>query len=364
MLPGWVTKGIGGAEWQLYILSEELLKNGWSIEVITNSGLLKYNNYYNQTVTYHYLKYPRSYLLYYLKALQKLFITKSYFYYVRTDDRIMRGAALMIAFLKKRKVIYALSGDDELLKNTYLQYQLSKKMSLKRIIKILDALICDVLIRFRKNKIDLVLTQTLYQQKELLRRKGLKSVVIPNSYRPSGKNENNVTKENIVLWVGNMRGVKRPEIFFKLAKKYSALGWEFIIIGEAGDYDNMILENSCFVKYLGPMNYEETDQWFGKGRILVNTSRYEGFPNTFLQAWFNGVLILSLDVNPDGVFSENNMGLFAGGDIHNFENMFGECLNFYENYSAIVANSNDIVRDKYSIRNTIKLFEKELNCLI
>lgn len=43
-----------------------------------------------------------------------LFKTDSYFYYVRTDARIMRGALLLYFYLAGKKVIYALAGDVEL----------------------------------------------------------------------------------------------------------------------------------------------------------------------------------------------------------------------------------------------------------
>ena len=38
VLPGWVTKHTGGAEWQTYLLSEEFIKEGFEVSVITYSG--------------------------------------------------------------------------------------------------------------------------------------------------------------------------------------------------------------------------------------------------------------------------------------------------------------------------------------
>jgi glycosyltransferase involved in cell wall biosynthesis len=62
--------------------------------------------------------------------------------------------------------------------------------------------------------------------------------------------------------------------------------------------------NSNF-DYLGPVSFEESNSLFAKANIFINTSKaQEGFPNTFIQAWMQGVPTISLDFDPDNLIEE------------------------------------------------------------
>lgn len=135
------------------------------------------------------------------------------------------------------------------------------------------------------------------------------SICIPNIWENKIKNNN--TKE-LIIWVGNFRNLKRPKWFINLAEKFP--DQQFAM---AGFPVNKELNTSCAnhssnisnLIFLGPLTFKESEELFDKAKLLVCTSEYEGFPNTFLQAWSRNVPILST-VDPSNLIYEKKLGYF------------------------------------------------------
>jgi glycosyltransferase involved in cell wall biosynthesis len=150
-----------------------------------------------------------------------------------------------------------------------------------------------------------------------------------------------------VLWVGTLRAGKRPELFLELAARLPHR--RFVMVGgpdpkEAALFERMRREAARYanLEFTGFLPLAQVETRFDGARVLVNTSRYEGMPNTFLQAWSRGVpTVATVDVGtpvhrqfgdlPDGV--REIEALFA--DQNHWEDASRRCREqFQRTYSG------------------------------
>jgi glycosyltransferase involved in cell wall biosynthesis len=92
---------------------------------------------------------------------------------------------------------------------------------------------------------------------------------------------------------------------------------DFIMIGGPGndlEFYNKI-ENKAKqipnLRFLGFIPFGEIDVYFNKASVLVNTSMFEGFSNTFIQAWMNCVPVITLNSDPDEVVCKYKLGFHS-----------------------------------------------------
>lgn len=234
VIPGWVTKHTGGAELQCYLLSEELIKRGWEVEVFTYKDRIVSKKYLNKKINYIYYKTFKIIFINFIYSFFLLFKTDSKYYYIRTDARFLRAALVLFAKINKKKVIYALAHDDDAKNISYLSVKLkSNKKFFKKICHLVDASVVDFFAHRSINYVDMIIAQSEQQKKILKEFTGLTSFVIHNSFNYNRYSK--IKKENIIIWVANMRPFKRPEIFLELAKKFENSDWQFIMIGNSSN---------------------------------------------------------------------------------------------------------------------------------
>jgi len=191
-------------------------------------------------------------------------------------------------------------------------------------------------VRYAIKHSTIVLTQAEYQSKELREKYARDSIIFKNLVPETSENIAR-SEEFTVVWVGNIKPLKQPELFIQVAKILSSVNdMRFIMIGKPaiGKYQAKLERQISTIKnlsYLGLQSMSDVDSVLSKAHLLVNTSLYEGFPNTFIQAWIRGVPVISLIVNPDNVLTTFNIGCHS----RTIDKMIKDLLGLYTDRTAL-----------------------------
>jgi glycosyltransferase involved in cell wall biosynthesis len=143
-----------------------------------------------------------------------------------------------------------------------------------------------------------VVVQHAQQMQEFMHWHGRASTIVPSCYaeQPPGMAD----PHGFVLWVSTLRTGKRPELLLEIARRLPHL--RFRMVGgpssEAGGESAFARISDAAasipnLEFIGFVPFSEVHTHFNGARVLVNTSDYEGFPNTFLQSWSRGIPTVS-----------------------------------------------------------------------
>jgi glycosyltransferase involved in cell wall biosynthesis len=199
-----------------------------------------------------------------------------------------------------------------------------------------------------------IIVQTNQQAEYLKRYYGKTPTEIICNFHPMPRENIKKTNPIKVVWISNLKPLKQPEYFIKLARELRDIGqkvqcimigapahwarnWQRSLENEIDEIDNLT--------YLEERPLEEVNSILAKAHVFINTSLYEGFPNTFIQAWMRKVPVVSLCVNPDGVLDQNKMGFCSG----TYEKMLEKVVELIKNPA---------LRDEMGERAQAYAFEK------
>ncbi|MGB2807982.1 MAG: glycosyltransferase family 4 protein [Sedimentisphaerales bacterium] len=206
---------------------------------------------------------------------------------------------------------------------------------------------------------DAVIAQNKTGAKNLAETVGVSAQVINNLHQllPLVQKE-----RDTILWVGRSAKVKRTELFLELAKQMPQQ--QFTIICQKAikdtEYDGLVAKAQQItnLEFIPRVPFRKIREYFQRARMLVNTSDYEGFPNTFIHACKWATPILSLNVNPDGFLDRYNCGMCANGDWELFVDMLKKLLN-RETTHKLGNNARKYVEEHHDI---IKIIEQYKSC--
>jgi len=123
-----------------------------------------------------------------------------------------------------------------------------------------------------------------------------------------------------VLWIGRSDTFhKRPLLVLDLARACPHI--KFMMVANRTNqsvFETLQRDRPPNVTIIECVPHHQIGDYYRRARMLISTSAYEGFPNTFLQAAVAGVPVVSLNVDPEDILVEKGCGIFADGDFELF----------------------------------------------
>jgi glycosyltransferase involved in cell wall biosynthesis len=153
------------------------------------------------------------------------------------------------------------------------------------------------------------------QQGDLAREDGLSPIeLIPSFAEPA---EPSSSEPAAFLWIGRLVDYKRPMEYVRLAESLPGVRFRMVWFPTNETRRELITElrqageRLPNLELTGQIPRTELLDEIGRSYAVVSTSRAEGMPNTFLEAWARAVPVISLDFDPDERIAGEGLGLVA-----------------------------------------------------
>jgi glycosyltransferase involved in cell wall biosynthesis len=352
LLPYHFSDQMGGAEYQVSLILEALCKMSrydiyylcsrsapdfvakdyHIVNIGKNSGINRFGFYFDAYRLYSALKKIRPQIIY------------------QRVGCAYTGIAAMYAKKFGAKLVWHISHDNDV--------ETAPGPDIKR--RLIDSLE-RFFLNFGIRNADIIVGQTNHQSYLLekhFRRKC--DVIIPNGH-PFPTQTSKKSQKIQVLWVSNLKPNKQPDVFVRLTREVGNAGnVTFVMMGHphgSAKWFGALMEqiqDTQKLQYLGGVSQDEVNRRLNEGHIFVNTSRHEGFPNTFIQAWMRRVPVVSLTVDPDNILTRERIGFRSG----TFKRLCSDVRVLIENKALreeMGIRARRFARDNHSVE---KMFEK------
>jgi len=212
---------------------------------------------------------------------------------------------------------------------------------------------------------DSVIVQTRWQKQSLAEGFGVHSCLIPMPAPGPDDAEfvappPPVAGQARVLFVGRIVPLKRLEWLLDLAERMPDV--QFDVAGapeETSAYIEGLMARAAGLRNVNVLGRVERGRMAGLYRgahALVCTSEYEGFPNTFLEAFSHGVPVVST-IDPDGLIAERSMG-GVGDSVEGLTQVLRGLLDSPGNWLAASSSARSYYSQNHQLERVLPQFER------
>jgi glycosyltransferase involved in cell wall biosynthesis len=219
------------------------------------------------------------------------------------------GVAAYYAWRHGARFIWHISSDTDVIRHTLRGGSNRVRRALEK---------CSV--EFGIRRADQIVAQSNTQAQLLECNYGRTADAVIHNFHPMPRERLDKTGPVTVVWVANLKPLKQPQVFVRLAQQLRDIdGVHFVMVGAPPARDKQLwfaeflrsLSATPNLEYRGQQTQEQVNDLLGRSHVLVSTSLHEGFPNIFVQAWMREVPVVSLHSDPDGVLVRESIGVHA-----------------------------------------------------
>lgn len=154
-------------------------------------------------------------------------------------------------------------------------------------------------------------------QEKVFRERGMEATFYRYLLIP--RNTQRVLEKQIdLLWVSRCQQLKRPHLFLELVEALPDARCTMICPSEDKELWDSVAERAAKLpnlEFIEKVPYHEIQEYYDKARVFVNTSTFEGFPNSFIQSGMGHAALLSLCIDPDSMIQVFGSGILADGSM-------------------------------------------------
>ena len=207
-----------------------------------------------------------------------------------------------------------------------------------------------------------LLTISLDDADALMELRGLDARTIYNMH-PIPDAPISKTAPPLVVWINNIKSIKRPDLFVDLASRCHDTRARFIMSGRMGHgrADQGLrrrIEATRNLDYIGPTTLDEANALLAEATVNVVTSRSEGFPNGTIQGWLRETPTITT-VDKDQVITRNRIG-FHASSVDEMEGKLRFLLDHPDECAAMGRRAREYAIENHSIESQGPKYEAAL----
>lgn len=314
---------LGGAELQLKYLSQYLVNQGYEVHFIYRHRTLKVPQKSNlRLYPLKHFKIPGTFGKTWFvsrKLIHKTLIK------IQPDVIITRAFSSWAGIASKYALIHNLHHFHFVASDNEVKRQIGNVLRFKVFDKIEYKYFNEIFIGNTE-----IIVQNQEQKKLVEKKHKIKCVLLPQAAPKNDTSLIDKTYDKLkVVWIANFKPLKRPEKFLEIVQHFK--NRNDITFSMLGGFSNTYYEDLLKpyydihnFQYLGKLTNSEVNKVLDTAHVLVNTSDYEGFSNTFIQAWLRQVVVLSLHSDPNSILTDKQLG-FKTNNVYNANTKL-ECL--------------------------------------